>query len=57
MNQQIERIQKAIEPLRQQIINHEVYSAIEDVDDLRISRQHHVFAVWNFMSLRKALQK
>ena len=56
MNQQIDRIQKAIEPLRQQIINHKVYSVIEDVDDLRIFMQHHVFAVWDFMSLLKALQ-
>ena len=56
MNQHIERIQKAIEPLRQQIINHKVYSVIEDVDDLKVFMQHHVFAVWDFMSLLKALQ-
>jgi hypothetical protein len=56
MNQHIERIQKAIEPLRQQIINHKVYSVIEDVDDLKLFMQHHVFAVWDFMSLLKALQ-
>jgi len=56
MNEQIEKLQKAIAPLRQQIINHKVYSAIHNVDDLTIFMQHHVYAVWDFMSLLKALQ-
>lgn len=56
MNQQIENIQKTIEPLRQQIINHKVYSVINDKEDLKIFMQYHVFAVWDFMSLLKSLQ-
>lgn len=56
MNKQIEKIQTATEPLRQQIINHKVYSAIKDIDDLKIFMQYHIFAVWDFMSLLKALQ-
>src|SRR5258708_17894843 len=56
MNEHLERIKKATEPLRQQIINHKVYSAINDMDDLKIFMQYHVFAVWDFMSLLKALQ-
>jgi hypothetical protein len=56
MNEHIEKIKKAIEPLRQQIINHKVYSAINDVNDLKVFMQYHVFAVWDFMSLLKALQ-
>lgn len=56
MNQNLERIQKAIEPLRQQIINHKVYSVIDDLEDLKLFMQHHVYAVWDFMSLLKALQ-
>jgi len=56
MNPHIEKIKKAIEPLRQQIINHKVYSAINDVNDLKVFMQYHVFAVWDFMSLLKALQ-
>lgn len=56
MNKSIERIQTAIEPLRQQIINHPVYGVIESIVDLRIFMQYHVFAVWDFMSLLKALQ-
>ena len=56
MNRHILKIQTRIEPLRQQIINHEVYSAINDIDDLKVFMQYHVFAVWDFMSLLKALQ-
>jgi hypothetical protein len=56
MSKHIERIRKVIEPLRQEIINHKVYSAINDLEDLRIFMQYHVFAVWDFMSLLKTLQ-
>jgi len=56
MNAQIEKIKKSIEPFRQEIINHKVYSVINDKEDLKIFMQYHVFAVWDFMSLLKALQ-
>lgn len=56
MNGQIEKIKKAIEPLRQEIINHKVYSIIKDINDLKIFMQYHVYAVWDFMSLLKTLQ-
>lgn len=52
----LERIQQAIEPLRQQIVAHKVYSAIHDLEDLRVFMQYHIYAVWDFMSLLKALQ-
>lgn len=56
MKNSIERVNQAIEPLRSQIINHKVYSAIKDLEDLRVFMQYHVYAVWDFMSLLKALQ-
>lgn len=56
MNDHLDKIKKATEPLRQQIINHKVYSAIKDIDDLKVFMQYHIFAVWDFMSLLKALQ-
>jgi hypothetical protein len=56
MNKQIEKIIIKSENLRQQIINHEVYSYIKNIDDLKIFMQYHVFAVWDFMSLLKSLQ-
>jgi hypothetical protein len=56
MNNYIEKIQKRIEPIRNEIINHKVYSWIESVDDLKIFMHYHVYAVWDFMSLLKSLQ-
>ena len=56
MKEQIEKIKAAIAPLRLQIINHPVYSAINSVDDLKVFMQYHVFGVWDFMSLLKTLQ-
>ena len=57
MNQFIEKIQTNIEPLRQEIINHKVYSLINETADLKVFMQHHIFAVWDFMSLLKSLQR
>src|SRR5882757_7253732 len=57
MNPHIKRIQEAIEPLRQQIINHRVYGLIENIDDLGVFMNYHIYAVWDFMSLLKALQQ
>jgi hypothetical protein len=56
MNDHITRIQQNIEPLRQQIIQHKVYSVINDIEDLKVFMQYHVYAVWDFMSLLKSLQ-
>ena len=49
-------IQQEIADLRQELVNHPVYKRINSTSDLRIFMQHHVFAVWDFMSLLKALQ-
>lgn len=46
-------IAKLHEPLN----DHPVYTAVQTVDDLRIFMAHHVFPVWDFMSLLKALQQ
>jgi hypothetical protein len=56
MKSQIDKIKKTIESLRQEIINHKVYSAIKNIDDLKVFMQFHVYAVWDFMSLLKTLQ-
>lgn len=56
MNEQIERIRERIEPLRQEIMHHKVYSMIEDAEDLKVFMEFHVYAVWDFMSLLKTLQ-
>jgi hypothetical protein len=56
MTTHIEQLKKTIEPLRQEIINHQVYSEIKDLDDLKIFMEYHIYAVWDFMSLLKTLQ-
>lgn len=53
---QVQKIQDEIQDLRNQIINHPLYSVISDQNDLKIFMKHHVFAVWDFMSLLKSLQ-
>ena len=55
-NSQIQKIQDSIQSLRNEIIHHKLYSVIEDIEDLKIFMKHHVFAVWDFMSLLKSLQ-
>lgn len=56
MSEHLSKIQNAIEPLRQQIINHKVYAAIKEIEDLKIFMEYHIYAVWDFMSLLKSLQ-
>jgi hypothetical protein len=57
MNKFIAQLQEEIEPIRQKIIRHEIYSNIRELEDLNIFMQYHVFAVWDFMSLLKTLQR
>ncbi|MHB1215273.1 MAG: DUF3050 domain-containing protein [Thiobacillus sp.] len=45
-----------IESLRVKLEAHPIYAAVQSVDDLRVFMQHHVYSVWDFMSLIKYLQ-
>lgn len=49
-------ITQNLEPLKNRLRNHSLYSKISDVDDLNIFSNAHVYAVWDFMSLLKFLQ-
>ncbi len=49
-------ITQNLEPLKNRLRNHSLYSKIKDVDDLNIFSNAHVYAVWDFMSLLKFLQ-
>lgn len=47
----------AVEPHRRRVLDHEVYKELTDVTALRTFVEHHVWAVWDFMSLLTALQR
>jgi Protein of unknown function (DUF3050) len=52
----IEHIEARIAPLRARLTSHPLYASIRTPHHLRLFMQSHVFAVWDFMSLLKALQ-
>jgi hypothetical protein len=49
-------IKNEIEPLRQELLHHPLYAKIHTIEDLHVFLTHHVYAVWDFMSLLKGLQ-
>jgi hypothetical protein len=50
-------LQAELQPARQRMVSHPMYSRIQSLADLRTFMEYHVFAVWDFMSLLKALQR
>ena len=55
-NKYLSELESAISPLRNQLVNHPVYASIKNLDQLKLFMQSHIYAVWDFMSLLKALQ-
>ena len=55
MNRQFDT--SIITSLRQSLDDHPVYAAVHTLEDLRVFMQHHVFSVWDFMSVVKYLQQ
>jgi hypothetical protein len=56
-NPGIERLKVSIEPARQKVIGHPLYDQLNTMDAVVTFMEHHVFAVWDFMSLLKTLQR
>lgn len=57
MSHRIENLEKALAPYRQQLTVHLLYSALRSPNAVRLFMEEHVFAVWDFMSLLKGLQR
>ena len=53
----LQDIQERLGPLRTSLLDHPVYQEIDRLEALHLFMAHHVFAVWDFMSLLKALQR
>ncbi len=53
----IANLQDRLTPLKLALLNHPLYQQIDDLGSLRLFMEHHAFAVWDFMSLLKALQR
>lgn len=53
----IDRARAAIEPTRKEVTAHPIYQRISSRTDMATFLEHHVFAVWDFMSLLKSLQR
>jgi hypothetical protein len=56
MSAHVQQLKLAIEPVRNTLLAHPVYSRIQDLQGLQKFSETHVFAVWDFMSLLKSLQ-
>ncbi|MFK7059716.1 DUF3050 domain-containing protein [Flavobacterium oreochromis] len=52
----IESIHKNIQTQKDILLNHPLYPKIKTLESLNIFLEHHIYAVWDFMSLLKALQ-
>lgn len=49
-------IEEGLKGLRQTLRNHKLYGNIQTIEDVQVFMENHVYAVWDFMSLVKALQ-
>jgi Protein of unknown function (DUF3050) len=56
-NPAIEKLKDSVEPARQKVISHPLYRKLNTKDAVVTFMEHHAFAVWDFMSLLKSLQR
>lgn len=53
----IQQLEESLAADRIALLQHPLYQQLKSMDDIRLFMQYHVFAVWDFMSLLKALQQ
>src|SRR5829696_5313538 len=53
----IEKLKADIMPARNRVVSHRLYSALDTNEAINAFMEHHVYAVWDFMSLLKSLQR
>ena len=46
----------SLKQLQEELNNHRVYKMLTDMEMLKVFMQHHIYSVWDFMSLLKFLQ-
>jgi len=56
-NPAIEKLKDSVEAARQKVIGHPLYHELKTKDAVVTFMEHHAFAVWDFMSLLKTLQR
>jgi pyrroloquinoline quinone (PQQ) biosynthesis protein C len=52
----IKKINKSIQLQKEALLQHSLYEKVKTIEDLQCFLENHVYAVWDFMSLLKALQ-
>ena len=53
----IKALREEIRPIGQALALHPVYQSMQTLEDVRIFMEHHIYPVWDFMSLLKSLQR
>ncbi|PQB05091.1 DUF3050 domain-containing protein [Aureitalea marina] len=53
----VEELQNDLAALTKALQEHKLYEHLNDLDDIKVFMENHVFAVWDFMSLLKYLQQ
>jgi hypothetical protein len=53
----IDQLRRVVDTARLDVVEHPIYTRLHNLDDINIFCRSHVFAVWDFMSLLKNLQR